>query len=120
MTKTLTTTPNPEPLPGMPEPPTPPAVQRAEDYETWIAQVRPAFEAAAATGRPFTTYAIAHAANLPEPPDSAHHWGRLTRALAEDGYMRACGWTQSDRPTTRHSGVRIWRGTPAARHGRAA
>lgn len=108
------------PLPGMPEPPTPPAVQRAADYETWIDAVRPAFEAAATTGRPFTTYAIAHAAQLPEPPDPAHHWGRLMNLLTDDGWVRPHGWTQSDRPTTRHSGVRTWRGTPAARQGRAA
>ncbi|MFJ2630908.1 hypothetical protein ACIO6U_02950 [Streptomyces sp. NPDC087422] len=105
----------PTPLPGMPEPPTPSAVQRAADYETWLGAVRPAFEAAAATGRPFTTYEIAHAANLPEPPDAAHQWGRLMNLLAAEGWIRTAGWAASDRPTTRHSGVRTWRGTRAAR-----
>ena len=108
------------PLPGMPEPPVPPAVQRAEDYETWLAAVRPAFEAAAATGQPFTTYGIAHDHHLPEPPDSAHQWGRLMNLLKEEGWVRTAGWAQSDRPTTRHSGVRTWRGTRAAQRGVAA
>jgi hypothetical protein len=108
------------PLPGMPEPPTPPAVQRAEDYATWIVAVRPAFEAAAATGRPFTAYEIAHAAALPEPPDSAHHWGRLLTLLREEGWIRHAGWTTSPRPTAHASGVRVWKGTRAAQQGRAA
>jgi hypothetical protein len=105
------------PLPGMPELPTPPAVQRAADYETWLAAVRPAFEKAAAAGLPFTTYDIAHDNDLPEPPDSAHHWGRLMTLLREEGWIRHAGWACS---TTHHSGVRTWRGTAAARQGRAA
>lgn len=106
-------TPTPTPLPGMPEPP-------AADYDTWLAAVRPAFEAAAAKPGTFTTYAVAHAANLPEPPDPAHHWGRLMNLLTAEGWVRPAGWAASDRPTTRHSGVRTWRGTPAARKKAAA
>jgi hypothetical protein len=113
VTGSVTTTPTP--LPGMPEPPVPAAVQRAEDYETWIAAVRPAFEAAAVTGQPFTTYDVAYAAQLPEPPDSAHHWGRLMTLLKEEGWIRTAGWANSSRPTTHHSGVRTWKGTAAAR-----
>ncbi|MDI5965804.1 hypothetical protein [Streptantibioticus silvisoli] len=97
----------------------PAAVQRAEDYETWLAAVRPAYEAAAASGRPFTTYTVADAANLPEPPDPAHTWGRFMRLLADEGWIRTHGWTTSDRPTTHHSGVRTWIGTPAARRNAA-
>lgn len=98
---------------------TPAAVQRAEDYETWLAAVRPAFEAAAATGIPFQAYNVAHAANLPEPPDSAHHWGALLRTLAEDGLITTAGWAQSARPTAHHSGVRTWRGTRTPRRAAA-
>lgn len=115
----MTTTPTPLPLPGMPEPPVPPAVQRAADYETWIAAVRPAFEAAAATGATFTAYEIARDYGLPEPPDH-HQWGRLLTLLREEGWIRHAGWTCSPRPTTHASGVRTWRGTPAAITGRAA
>lgn len=110
----------PTPLPGMPEPPVPPAVQRAEDYETWITAVRPAFEKAAATGAVFTAYDIARDNDLPEPPDSAHHWGRLLSMLREEGWIRHAGWACSNRPTTHHSGVRTWKGTRAAMQGRAA
>jgi hypothetical protein len=110
----------PTPLPGMPEPPKPPAVQRAEDYETWLTAVRPAFEKAAATGKTFTAYEIAHDNQLPEPPDSAHHWGRLMTLLREEGWIRHAGWACSPRPTAHASGVRTWRGTAAAMQGRAA
>lgn len=102
-----------------PPPVTALAVQRAEDYETWLAAVRPAYETAAATGKPFTTYSIADAARLPEPPDPAHTWGRFMRLLADEGWIRTHGWTTSDRPTTHHSGVRVWIGTPAARRNAA-
>jgi hypothetical protein len=101
------------PLPGMPVPPAP-------DFESWLAAVRPAFEAAAATGRAFTTYEIADTHQLPDPPDRAHHWGRLMNLFAAEGWIRPAGWAASDRPTTRHSGVRTWRGTAAARKKAAA
>lgn len=109
----------PIPLPGMPEPPVPPAVQRAADYETWINAVRPVFEKAAATGETFTAYDIAYNNRLPEPPDT-HQWGRLLSMLREEGWIRHAGWACSNRPTTNHSGVRTWRGTRAAIQGRAA
>lgn len=108
-------------LPGdFPEPQPTPAQQRAADYETWLAAVRPAFEAAAATGLPFTTYDVVDANRLPEPPDSAHMWGRLMTLLKDEGWIRKHGWTNSGRPTTHASGVRRWRGTRAAIEGRVA
>lgn len=109
------------PLPGMPEPPV--AVtprRRSEDYETWVAEVWPHFVTAAGTGRVFTCFEIAKNADLPEPPDGAHHWGRLMTLLKEEGFIKTAGWANSDRPTSNHSGVRTWRGTRAAVNGRAA
>ncbi|MER7788586.1 hypothetical protein [Streptomyces sp. NPDC097640] len=105
---------------GMPEPETPAARPRSEDYETWIAAVRPAFEAAAATGRTFTTFEIADANRLPDPPRPQAHWGRLMTLLKDEGWIRTVSWACSDRPTAHHSGVRTWRGTRAAQQGRAA
>lgn len=104
----------------LPTPKTPPGRPRAADYETWMAAVRPAYETAAASGKPFTTYDIADANRLPEPPDPAHHWGRLMTLLQDEGWIRKHGWTCSTRPTTHASGVRVWIGTRAARTGRAA
>ncbi|WP_030169097.1 hypothetical protein [Streptomyces sp. NRRL S-813] len=89
--------------------------QRAEDYETWLAIVWPAFIAAAASGRTFTTYEIADAHQLPDPPNPQAHWGRLMTLLKDEGYVRTAGWACSNRPTAHHSGVRTWRGTAAAR-----
>jgi hypothetical protein len=104
----------------VPEPKIPAARRRVEDYEEWVAEVWPAFVAAAATGRTFTCFEIADAGRLPEPPDSAHHWGRLMTLLKDEGYIRTAGWACSDRPTSNHSGVRTWKGTRAAINGRAA
>jgi hypothetical protein len=93
-----------------------PATRRvADDYDAWISEVWPHYIAAAATGRAFTLYEIADANQLPEPPHPRAHWGRLATLLREAGYTRAAGWATSSRPTARHSAVRTWRGTTAAR-----
>ncbi|MEU7032681.1 hypothetical protein ABZ958_03220 [Streptomyces sp. NPDC046237] len=97
----------------------PKARPRAEDYETWLAAVWPKYLEAAADGRTFTCFEIADANKLPEPPDSAHHWGRLMTLLKDEGYIRTAGWACSNRPTVHHSGVRTWKGTAAARRAAA-
>ncbi|MEU0659572.1 hypothetical protein [Streptomyces lavendulocolor] len=93
--------------------------QRAEDYDTWLAQVWPKYIEAAATGRVFTCWEIADKHQLPEPPDPAHHWGRLMTLLRDEGYTRTAGWACTNRPTAHHSGVRTWKGTAAARRAAA-
>lgn len=93
--------------------------QRAKDYETWLALVWPKYIDAAAAGRTFTCFEIADEHKLPEPPDSAHHWGRLMTLLKDEGYIRTAGWACSSRPTVNHSGVRTWKGTAAARRAAA-
>ncbi|WP_328941577.1 hypothetical protein OG259_07840 [Streptomyces sp. NBC_00250] len=103
----------------IPEPKRPARQERAEDYETWLAQVWPKYIDAAATGRTFTCFEIADEHKLPEPPDSAHHWGRLMTLLQDEGYIRKAGWACSSRPTVNHSGVRTWKGTAAARQAAA-
>lgn len=90
------------------------------DYETWLAAVWPVFIATAATGQTFTCYSVADTHKLPDPPSPQAHWGRLMALLRDEGYIRPAGWACSDRPTTRHSGVRTWRGTAAARRAAAA
>lgn len=84
----------------------------ADDYDTWLAAVWPAFEEAAATLKPFTAYEVTQAHGLPEPPDPAHHWGQLFRHLKEQGVIREYGWAASRRRTSHGSGVRIWIGVP--------
>lgn len=105
---------------SIPAPKVPAARRRVEDFEEWMAAIRPAFEQAARSGREFTTWAIADAANLPDPKDPAHHWGRAMTIFKEEGLIETSGWAWSERPSTHHSGVRTWRGTRAARTGRAA
>lgn len=97
-------------LEGLDVPAPVPARRVADDYETWIAEVWPAFERAATSGQEFTAYEIARREQLPEPPDPAHHWGRLMTRLQEEDVIRRCGWAQSGRPTTHASGVRTWIG----------
>ncbi|MFF7411580.1 hypothetical protein [Streptomyces lydicus] len=93
----------------------PPARQQSDDYETWLTAVRPHFEKAAVTGRTFTTWEIADQHGLPNPPNPQAHWGRLMTLLKDEGWIRTAGWACTGRPTAHHSGVRTWRGTPAAR-----
>lgn len=97
-----------QPLDGMPEP--------ADDYETWVEKVRPAFERAAATGREFASWHIKVDQELPEPPKPQFQWGTLLHRLESEGLIRPASFT-----TTRDgSAVRTWRGTRAARRGEAA
>ncbi|MEV5944678.1 hypothetical protein [Streptomyces sp. NPDC051994] len=105
---------------SIPTPKIPAARRRAEDYDTWIAEVWDVFLEVASTGRTFTCYEIAKNRDLADPPDPAHHWGRLMTLLKDEGYVRTAGWACSDRPSSHHSGVRTWKGTTAARAGRAA
>lgn len=100
-----------QPLDGMPEPPPPDA-----EYETWVETVRPAFAAAARTGREFASWHIKVDARLPEPPNPRAQWGALMHRLHDEGLIEPASFT-----TTRDgSSVRTWRGTRAARQGRAA
>jgi len=91
--------------------PQPAARRRVEDYEAWVAEVRPTFEEIAAAGTRFVSWRVKEQYRLPDPPDPAHDWGRLLGQLRHDGLLRYDGWS-----TTRdRSGVRAWRGTRAAR-----
>ncbi|MER7174217.1 hypothetical protein [Streptomyces mesophilus] len=78
-------------------------------FEDWLAQVRPAFEDAAASGRVFTAYEIASERQLPDPPHSCL-WGRLMSLLRDEGLIRHDGWTNGTRPTVHGSGVKTWTG----------
>jgi hypothetical protein len=111
----------PTPLPGMPEPPVPAAVQRAEDYETWINAVRPAFVRAADSGEPFTISQIAAANKLPDPPNPQAQWGQLPKLLRAEGLIRGYAATgNSVRRTVHSSLVHMWIGVPADQRAEAA
>lgn len=100
---------------SIPAPKVPAARRRVEDYETWVDEVWPTFVKAAATGQPFTSWDIADAHKLPEPPNSASHWGNLISRLRNEGLITHYGWTNSHRPGDNDSGVKVWKGTRAAR-----
>lgn len=86
------------------------------DFDTWAEMVRPAFVEAARSGREFASWHIKVKAKLPEPPNPKAMWGQLLHRLHDEGLIEPASFT-----TTRDgSGVRTWRGTRAARQGRAA
>ncbi|MEU8968090.1 hypothetical protein AB0D11_02245 [Streptomyces monashensis] len=89
-------------------------------YAEWVDQVRPAFVAAARTGRLFTSYEVAHDNDLPEPPNARADWGNLVLSLARDGLIEHVTFDRSTRPTGERSAVAVWRGTRAAQAGRVA
>lgn len=86
------------------------ARRRVDDYKTWINEIRPVFEKAAATGRPFLCWKIARENDLPDPPDRDHDWGRFAATLHREGLLRTDGFGL----TRDKSAVRRWRGTRGA------
>jgi hypothetical protein len=88
----------------------------ADDYQTWVNQVRPVFVEVARTGEPFLYWQIARSYGLPDPPDRDHDWGRLAAQLHREGF-RWVGGGGLRGPGPR---VRRWRGTRAAQAGRVA
>ncbi|MES9522410.1 hypothetical protein [Streptomyces capoamus] len=90
------------------------------DFHSWCDLVRPAFVAAARSGRRFTTYEVAAGNDLPEPSCPRADWGNFTQSLVRDGVLEHCGFDRSCRPTGEKSAVAVWRGTRAAQAGRVA
>lgn len=94
--------------------------EQALDYHAWVDRIRPAFVAAARSGREFTTYEIAKAAELPEPRCPRADWGNATQLFVREGLIEHVAFDRSRRPTGERSAVGVWRGTRAARAGRIA
>lgn len=88
----------------------PAATERLSDFKSWVAEVRWAFEAAALSSEVFTTYSVAKANELPEPPDTAHHWGLLTMLLHAEGLIRPVGWASAKRGPSHASSLKTWVG----------
>lgn len=105
-----------EPLFEMDLPATP---ERAEDYESWLDVIRPAFEAAARSGAEFTIYEVAVANNLPEPPDTAHQWGAAACRFRADGLIRHVGFDSAKRGPSHHSSLKKWVGVAGQAGGAA-
>ncbi|MEU3283005.1 hypothetical protein [Streptomyces antibioticus] len=89
-------------------------------YAEWCDHVRPAFVAAARTGRLFTSYEIAKDNDLPEPPNSRADWGNFVLSLVRDRLIEHVTFDRSSRPTGERSAVGVRRGTRAAQAGRVA
>ncbi|MFJ4624279.1 hypothetical protein [Streptomyces sp. NPDC088812] len=89
-------------------------------YAEWADLVRPAFVAAARTGRLFTSYEVAKDNDLPEPPNPRADWGNLVLSLVRDRLIEHVTFDRSSRPTGERSAVAVWRGTRAAQAGRIA
>ena len=92
----------------------------AADYHSWCDLVRPAFVAAARSGRLFTSYEVAKENDLPEPPCPKTDWGNFVLSLVRDRLIEHVTFDRSSRPTGERSAVGVWRGTRAAQAGRIA
>ena len=97
-----------------------PAPDSRSSYAEWCDQVRPAFVAAARSGRLFTSYEVCKDNDLPEPPNPRADWGNLVLSLVNDRLIEHVAFARSSRPTGERSAVAVWRGTPAAQAGRVA
>lgn len=97
-----------------------PAPESGLTYAEWTDHIRPAFVAAARTGRLFTSYEIAKDNDLPEPPNSRADWGNFILSLVRDRLIEHVTFDRSSRPTGERSAVAVWRGTRAAQAGRVA
>lgn len=90
---------------------TSPATRRiVDDYEAWVSEVWPAFEAAADTGHPFTVDQVARKNKLPDPPKPQSQWGHLPSRLVNSGIMRHHDYRGSRR--AKDSIVHVWIGIP--------
>jgi hypothetical protein len=94
--------------------------EQAADYHTWVDTIRPAFAAAARSGREFTAYEICRDAELPEPPNPRADWGNAVQLFERQQLIERVAFDRSRRPTGERSAVGVWRGTKAARDGRIA
>jgi hypothetical protein len=75
----------------------------------WWATAMEAVEAKAATGLPFQMYDVVLEKKL-EEPDTPKRWGALAAACHKLGIIEPVGVTESSRPATCRSLVRVWRG----------
>jgi hypothetical protein len=82
----------------------------AVDLGAWEVLADAAICAKAATGLPFTTYDLVSDYQLPKPPHP-NHWGPFMLRHQAAGLIARYGWTNSHRPTSNSSGVRVWIGT---------
>lgn len=74
----------------------------------WRTRAIDAVKRLAAARIEFTFYDVAKLAGEPLNPQS--DWGRFAQDIAHMGLAHPIGWQHSDRPTTKSSAVRTWRG----------
>lgn len=81
-----------------------------DDFEAWVDEVLPHYEAAADTGQPFTIDEVARKHQLPDPPHPKGQWGSLPARLQDAGIIRHHGYGRSAR--CNQSLVYVWIGVP--------
>lgn len=74
----------------------------------------------AETGREFTSYELTQKPYCVPEPDHPNRWGGLVGHMRAEGLIKAVGWDNSKRGSSKGSGLRVWRGTPKARREAAA
>lgn len=80
--------------------------------QAWDARAITAVQQLAATGKDFTFYDVARIAGEPLNPRS--DWGVFSQKVEHMRLAKPVGYQQSERPGTKGSAVRVWRGIPAS------
>jgi hypothetical protein len=78
--------------------------------QDWHTRAIDAVKQLAKSGESFTFYDVAKIAG--EPVNPRAEWGRFAQEVEHLSLAHTVGWQQSDRPTTKSSAVRTWRGGP--------
>ncbi len=81
--------------------------------DQWKAQALQAIATLAATGRRFQAHDLVRR-GVPEP-DHPNRWGAVFNLARRRGLITWAGYAPSNRPATKRSILRIWRGTNQAR-----
>lgn len=95
------------------------ATAAARTPADWAADCDRAIRTMAARGVEFQAADLI-AEGLVDEPDHPNRWGPRFLAAQAAGVIEAVGYAKSKRATVHASICRTWRGTPAAREGRAA
>ena len=79
----------------------------------WSAKAMAAIKALAATGEPFTVYAITQDPYGVDEPPHANYFGSIVSLAKAQGLIKIAGYLPSPRPTRKGGVCRAWIGTAA-------
>jgi len=78
----------------------------------WREVAEAAVRALAMTDSVFTIFEITKEPYSVPDPDHPNRWGGLVLSMKAEGVIEQAGWSESERDTSKGSGLKTWRGTP--------